>query len=48
MISSLEQGDHPLVFSEGEWARTQDGHYIPNNTLSDKGVARLRKAAAWQ
>lgn len=45
---SLEQGDHPLIFAEGEWARTSDGHYLPMTSLTNLPVGRNEAPAIWQ
>lgn len=47
-VGTLEQGDHPLVFQEADWARTHDGYYIPMSQLSDKGVPRPRYPSVWR
>ena len=44
----LEQGDHPLVFEEGEWSRTADGQYIDAASLTDAPVGRYELPAVWQ
>ena len=44
---ALEKGDHPLVFDEGEWARTSDGYYIPNQDLTTAPVSRIRRKVGW-
>lgn len=43
----LEKGDHPLVFNEGEWARTSDGYYIPNRDLTNAPVSRIKRKTGW-
>jgi hypothetical protein len=43
----LEKGDHMLVTIEGDWARTDDGKFVSMKVLSDKGVGRGKKDAAW-
>jgi hypothetical protein len=47
IIKDLEQGDHPLVFNEGEWARTSDGFYVPSMTLSQDPIPRRKTKAIW-
>ena len=44
----LEQGDHPVVFEEGEWARTSDGLYLPVSSLSTEPIGRMEPEAMWQ
>ena len=44
----LEQGDHPLVLEQGDWARIHDGQYVASSQLSVKGVARKRQPSIWQ
>lgn len=48
ILGQLEQGDHPLVFQENDWARTHDGFYIPLSNLSEQGVPRPRKPQVWR
>jgi hypothetical protein len=47
VLSVLEKGDHMLVTVEGDWARTDDGKYVSMKVLSEKGVGRNKKDAAW-
>ncbi|MFW7381703.1 MAG: hypothetical protein ACOH5I_23040 [Oligoflexus sp.] len=47
VIKNLEQGDHPLVFDEGEWSRTSDGFYIPSMTLTRDPIPRRKLKANW-
>lgn len=48
VVKSLEQGDHPLVTAEGEWARTSDGAYIQNSSLTSRPVSRAKSPKAWR
>lgn len=48
VVNTLVQGDHPLVWEEGEWSRTSDGQYIPISTLSSEPIGRERTPAIWQ
>jgi hypothetical protein len=45
--SRLQQGDHPLVFGDGEWLRTSDGYYIPFRRLSENPIGRRKERAIW-
>ena len=47
-IESMQQGDHPLIFAEGEWSRTSDGKYVNSSSLTQKPVGRIKPAATWQ
>lgn len=47
-INVLNQGDHVLVWAEGDWGKTQNGQYLPMKYLSSKGIARERKPAIWR
>jgi hypothetical protein len=47
IVGKLEKGDHLLVTVEGDWARTDDGKFISAKVLSEKGVGRGKKGAAW-
>ena len=46
-ISALNKGDHVLVWVDGEWAKTSEGHFISLKNLSEKGVSRSRSPAVW-
>lgn len=46
-VSSLEQGDHPLVFDEGVWNRTSDGYYVPTRDLTERPIGRSKKRSPW-
>jgi hypothetical protein len=46
-IRSLEQGDHPLVFDEGEWSRTSDGYYVSTIEITPDPVPRRKIKANW-
>jgi hypothetical protein len=48
VVSTLEQGDHPLVYEEGEWARTADGKYVPANALVTQPVGRMKSPKSWK
>ncbi|MDQ3235817.1 MAG: hypothetical protein M3Q07_28750 [Pseudobdellovibrionaceae bacterium] len=47
-LRNLEQGDHPLVNDEGEWARTSDGYYVPLASLTAAPIARLKQPKEWR
>jgi hypothetical protein len=47
-LRNLEQGDHPLVNDEGEWARTSDGYYVPSASLTAAPIARLKQPKDWR
>ena len=47
VVGKLEKGDHLLVTVEGDWARTDDGKFVSTKVLSDKGIGRGKKDAAW-
>ena len=48
VVSSLERGDHPLVWTEGEWARTADGKYVPASALVTQPVGRTKAPNPWK
>ncbi len=48
IVKSLEQGDHPLVSEDGEWARTSDGFYVPSSSLTSDPVGRFKTRQDWQ
>ena len=47
VVGKLSKGNHLLVTVEGDWARTDDGRFIPMSSLSMKGVGRLKSQANW-
>lgn len=47
-LRNLDQGDHPLVNEEGEWARTSDGYYVPSASLTAAPIGRLKQAKDWR
>jgi hypothetical protein len=38
VIGEFVQGEHPLVFQNGNWAELNDGSFVKGNGLSEKGV----------
>jgi hypothetical protein len=38
VVGEFEQGEHPLVYQNGNWAELNDGTFVKGNGLSDKGV----------
>lgn len=47
-VKNLEQGDHPLVVENGEWARTSDGYYVSAQGLTSRPIGRYKVPADWQ
>lgn len=47
VVRRLTKGDHFLVNIDGEWAKTDDGKYISMKSLSEKGIGRAKRGAAW-
>jgi hypothetical protein len=47
VVGKLKKGDHLLVTIEGDWARTEQGQFVPLNSLSQKGVGRPKTPAHW-
>lgn len=45
---TLDQGDHPVVWENGEWARLSNGKYVSSKGLSEKGVGRVRGTNPWR
>jgi hypothetical protein len=48
VVGSLEQGDHPLVYTEAGWFKMFDGRYVMETGLAAKGVGRPRNNGNWQ
>ena len=38
VVGEFEQGEHPLVYQNGNWAELNDGTFVKGNGLSEKGV----------
>jgi hypothetical protein len=43
VIGEFVQGDHPLVYQNGNWAELNDGSFVKGNGLSEKGVGYRKK-----
>lgn len=39
-LFTLNQGDHPLTWEEGEWLKLADGMFVQAGILSDSGIPR--------
>jgi len=46
-VGKLTRGEHILVWNEGEWSKTPEGHYVASKHLSAKGIGRERAPAVW-
>jgi hypothetical protein len=38
VVGEFEQGEHPLIYQNGNWAELHDGSFVKGNGLSEKGV----------
>ena len=38
VVGEFEQGEHPLVYQNGNWAELNDGSFVKGNGLSEKGI----------
>ncbi len=48
VVKTFEQGDHPLVTADGEWAQTADGMYIQRSSITTKPVSRAKSPKSWR
>lgn len=48
IVGKFNQGDHPLVWDNGEWARLSDGKFVQNSALTTNPVPRPKRPAQWQ
>jgi hypothetical protein len=47
-VGTLEQGDHPLVWDDGQFAKLPNGKMVPSSSLSDQGIGRVRAGHDWR
>ncbi len=47
-VAQYEKGDHPLVWEEGEWVKTDRGVYVPKTAISQKAVGRNKNSKGWK
>lgn len=47
VVGEFEQGDHPLIFQNGNWVELHDGSFVRGNGLSDKGVGYNKGRKSW-
>jgi hypothetical protein len=38
VVGEFEQGNHPLIYQNGNWAELHDGTFVRGNGLSEKGI----------
>jgi len=48
VIGEFEQGEHPLIFQNGNWVELNDGSFVKGNGLSDKGVGYAKGKQTWR
>ena len=48
VLGEFEQGEHPLVFQNGNWVELHDGSFVKGNGLSEKAVGYNKGKKAWQ
>jgi hypothetical protein len=48
VVGEFEQGEHPLVYQNGNWVELNDGSFVKGNGLSDKAVGYDKGKANWR
>ena len=48
VVGEFEQGEHPLIYQNGNWAELNDGSYVKGNALSEKAVGYSKGKANWK
>ena len=48
VVGEFEQGEHPLIFQNGNWVELNDGSFVKGNGLSDKGVGYAKGKQNWR
>jgi hypothetical protein len=48
VVTSLQQGDHPVTWEENGYLKISNGMYVPVGALSDAGVPRAFPGPTWQ
>ena len=48
VVGEFEQGEHPLVYQNGNWAELNDGSFVKGNGLTEKGVGYKKSKPTWR
>ena len=48
VVGEFEQGEHPLVYQNGNWVELHDGSFVKGNGLSDKAVGYSKGKPNWR
>jgi len=48
VVGEFEQGEHPLIYQNGNWVELNDGSFVKGNGLSDKGVGYSKGKPSWR
>jgi hypothetical protein len=48
ILGEFEQGEHPLIFQNGNWVELHDGSFVKGNGLSEKAVGYNKGKKLWQ
>jgi hypothetical protein len=48
VVGEFDQGEHPLVYQNGNWVELNDGSFVKGNGLSDKAVGYSKGKASWR
>lgn len=48
VLGEFEQGEHPLIFQNGNWVELHDGSFVKGNGLSEKSVGYSKGKKSWQ
>ncbi len=48
VIGEFEQGEHPLIYQNGNWVELHDGSFVKGNGLSDQAVGYGKGKKPWR
>ena len=48
VLGEFEQGEHPLIFQNGNWVELHDGSFVKGNGLSEKAVGYDKGRKGWR
>lgn len=48
VVGEFEQGEHPLVYQNGNWVELNDGSFVKGNGLSEQPIGYNKGKQTWQ
>lgn len=48
VVGEFEQGEHPLIYQNGNWVELHDGSFVKGNGLSEKPVGYNKGKKSWR